>query len=79
MTTERIALLETFFKNTKLPKQIKLNLHTNITDVAKFVHSHLQTASNNIGNKTFVSYYDRLEELKTLLETTPTTQTITNP
>lgn len=53
-----------FFKDFKYNGSVKLNNHTKIIDVNKFVKSHLSTILNNLGKKTFEPYYLRLLELK---------------
>lgn len=67
-TEWNIAELELFFKSTSLPSQsIKLNQCSTIPDVSKFIESHLATLKSNDGNRTFQSYFDRLEELRRYL------------
>ncbi len=67
-TEWNIAELELFFESTSLPSQsIKLNQCSTIPDVSKFIESHLATLKSNDGNRTFQSYFDRLEELRRYL------------
>lgn len=55
------AELETFFKELQLPaKSVKLNEYSKITDLSKFIDSHMATVKANNGNKTFLPYLDRL-------------------
>lgn len=46
---------------------IKLNPHTKIIDIKKFIDSHLAVVIYNNGNRTFSPYLHRLRELKQLL------------
>ena len=62
----QISELEEFF-TCSLPKEIMLNTWTKITNVAEFVHSHIETVKANNGRKTFAVYLQRLNELKTCL------------
>lgn len=64
-----INTLETFFKSIKMPiLPIKVNEFEVITDVEKFISTHLEYAKNNNGVSTFKVYYERLLELKLILE-----------
>jgi len=66
--TQDITELETFFSTVNLPdRSIKLNPHTTITDVPKFIESHITPVKANNGNRTFVPYLNRLQELKQVL------------
>ena len=63
-----IEVLEDYFNNINTPTQpIKLNKCTIINDVPIFVKSHLATVKANNGNKTFLPYLNRLQELKIVL------------
>jgi hypothetical protein len=63
-----ILELETFFISTTLPSQpVKLDVCSTITDVCLFVSSHVATVKANNGNKTFLPYLNRLQELKQIL------------
>ncbi len=65
-----ITALESYFDNIQLPKEpIKLNNGSLITDCTKFIDSHLSTIKANRGNKTFLPFLNRLEELKAILLT----------
>lgn len=63
--TEEINELEA--KLIDLPKQVKLNDHTTITDVKVFVETHLKIVKNYNGNKTYQPYLDRLVELRKVI------------
>jgi L-serine deaminase len=57
--------LESFFKNLKLPKEeIKLNQCTTISNLNKFIKSHLSAVKANNGNEAYLPYLVRLYELK---------------
>jgi len=65
---QTIAELEQFFKTVTLPNQpIKLNQYSTITDISKFITSHLAAIKANNGNRTFLPYLKRLQELKPYL------------
>lgn len=60
-----IADLETFFETATLTTvPVKLNNWSTITDVSKFIAGHLAIVKANNGNKTFLPYLERLNELK---------------
>jgi hypothetical protein len=65
--TWNIEEIKKFFNNRDLPETVKLDSNTIITDVNKFVQSHIQYVENNIGNKTFLPYLERLQKLKLIL------------
>lgn len=63
-----IEELETYFVNIELPTQpIKLNDCSTIKDCSLFIESHFATLKGNNGNKTFLPYLNRLQELKQVL------------
>lgn len=70
-----IAELENYFTNIELPTgPVKLNKYSTITDCSLFVESHFATVKgNNLsagqagGNRTFLPYLNRLQELKNKL------------
>lgn len=56
------------FKNIKLPqKEIRLNQCTSISNLNKFITSHLVTVRANNGNLLYLPYLIRLQELKHIL------------
>jgi hypothetical protein len=63
-----ITELENYFACAELITQpIKLDTWgTTITDIPKFINSHLITVKNHNGNRTFLPYLNRLKELKQL-------------
>lgn len=64
-----IEAMETFFSFVILPGEpVRLNGCAIIEDVNKFINTHLATIKANNGNPTFAPYYDRLVELKNILE-----------
>lgn len=65
-----IMELENYFSSIEIPTQpIKLNRCSTITDCSLFVKSHFATVKANNGNRTFLPYLYRLQELKQLLTT----------
>ena len=67
--SSKIDELESFFKNIKLPKEeIKLNQCTTISNLNKFITSHLATVKANNGNQIYFPYLVRLQELKVILK-----------
>ncbi len=65
-----ILELETFFNSTTLPVHtVKLDVCSTIIDVYLFVSSHVAIVKANNGNKTFLPYINRLQELKQILTT----------
>ncbi len=65
--TEKIKMLEDFFKGLELPKTIQLSESENIIFPKLFVASHLCLIRANNGNKTFIPYAIRLNRLKEFL------------
>jgi hypothetical protein len=66
--SEKIKELENYFANTTLPKEpVRLNQCSTITDINIFIENHIATARANNGNKTFLLYLNRLQELKQVL------------
>jgi len=68
--SERWAVeeLEAFFTNRILPKEpIRLNQCEVISDVKKFIESHVLTIKNNNGNIRFKPHFDRLTLLKNII------------
>lgn len=64
-----IKKLEKYFSAAEMPiHPLRLNEASWITNVSKFVKSHLDIVKANSGNKTYKPYLDRLKELKKLLE-----------
>ncbi len=65
-----IAELENYFASIELPTQpIKLNRCSTITDCSLFIESHFAAVKGNNGNRTFLPYLNRLQELKQVLTT----------
>lgn len=63
-----IEVMEDFFKEVATDKQpIQLYTSSRIIDVPIFVKNHLATVKANNGNKTFLPYLNRLQELKLVL------------
>lgn len=63
-----IAELESYFASIELPTQpVKLNRCSTITDCSLFIESYFATVKGNNGNRTFLPYLNRLQELKQVL------------
>ncbi len=64
----QILKLEAFFNSIELPSdEIRLSQCEVISDVQKFISSHLGYAKRYNGNMTFEPYLMRLEKLKNIL------------
>jgi hypothetical protein len=65
-----ITELEIYFAATLLPATpLKLNKCSTITDCSIFIESHFATVKANDGNRTFLPFLQRLQELKQVLTT----------
>ena len=65
-----IAELESYFTGIDLTTQpVKLNKCSTIKDCSLFIESHFATVKGNNGNRTFLPYLNRLQELKQVLTT----------
>lgn len=65
-----IEELEKHFARIVIPTQpVKLNQCSTITDCSLFIESHLTNVKANNGNKTYLPYLNRLQELKQVLNT----------
>lgn len=65
---QEITELERYFETTTLPSvPLNLNRWSIITNVQGFIDSHLAVVKNYNGNKTFLPYLERLQELKQYL------------
>ena len=63
-----IKELKVFFSETQLPTaSIKLNQCSTILNTTLFIESHFATVKANNGNRTFLPYLNRLQELKQVL------------
>jgi hypothetical protein len=66
----KIKELESYFSETQLPTEpIKLNQCSTILNASLFTESHFATVKANNGNRTFLPYLNRLQELKQRLNT----------
>lgn len=57
-----------FFENYQGKNEIRLNGWTYVSDIKKFVSSHLGALKSNAGNRAYLPYYNRLVELYRLLK-----------
>jgi len=63
--SDEIAELENYFNSIKLPTQpVKLNRCSTINNCSLFVESHFATVKANNGERTFLTYLKRLQELR---------------
>ncbi len=63
-----ITELENYFSNIEIPTQpLKINRYTTITDCSLFIESHLATVKHYNGNRYFLPYLEKLQELKQFL------------
>jgi hypothetical protein len=60
--------IEAYLKDAELPEYIQLSNAERITDVRKFVNSHISTLRANSGNRTFLPHYNRLLALVKILQ-----------
>jgi len=64
-----IAGLERYFASIKRPTQpVRLNKCSTITNFSLFIESHISTVKGNNGNKSFLPYLNRLQDLKQVLQ-----------
>lgn len=68
ITPDEIQQLETFFKSIILPKSIPFGPGITISDVPKFVESHLTILRSSGSKPVFESFAVRLFTLRNLLE-----------
>jgi hypothetical protein len=63
-----IAELETYFAGITLPTEpIRLTAGVTITDLPKFIDSHLNTLKANNGNPTFIATLKRIEQVYSII------------
>jgi hypothetical protein len=63
-----IIELQRYFESITAPAEpIRLNQYSEVKNVAKFIETHFATVKTNNGNKTFLPYLNRLQELKNYL------------
>jgi len=72
--TERAKYALPLMKHLQaLKKKYRLSIlalaHTPKRDLSKFIHSHIATVKANNGNRTFLPYLNRLQDLKQFLNT----------
>ena len=66
---EQAIQLQSYFENIELPKTLQLNKSELITNVEKFIQSHLQVVLSNPNRNVYKPYLDRLEQVKTIIKT----------
>lgn len=63
-----ITELESYFVSIDIPNHpVKLNCSSSINNCSLFIENHLATIKANNGNRTFLPYLNRLQELQNLL------------
>lgn len=60
--------IEAYLKDAELPEYIQLSNVEKVTDVQKFVNSHISILRANSGKRTFLPYYNRLLALVKILQ-----------
>lgn len=63
-----LSELEQFFGIAKLPAEVQLDGGTKITDVPRFIESHLEVLRNNNDKPIYEVFYQRLLKLKSLVQ-----------
>lgn len=63
-----IEELEAYFEGIDLPESVYLNEATKIVDLPKFIKSHVITVKAHGHIRAYQSFYDRLVQLKDILE-----------
>lgn len=63
-----VKSLREYFASIELPTCLKMSQWWQIDNVEKFVNAHLDYIEHNNGNMLFLNYYNRLLELKEILE-----------
>jgi len=67
--SDEIAELENYFRSIKLPTEpFKLDNGSTIYNCQIFIDSHLAIVKANNGERTFLSYLNRLRELKEVID-----------
>jgi hypothetical protein len=59
----KLDALENEFKAMQLPQSIILSKGIEITDVPKFIQSHISYLRNNSGNVAYMPYFTRLQQV----------------
>ena len=68
--SQEVTELEMYFSTLTIPaRPVKLNTCSAIANVSLFIESHFATLKANNGNKTFLPFMNRLQDLKQLLNT----------
>jgi len=65
---EQAIQLQSYFESVELPKTLQLNKSELITNVEKFIQSHLQVVFSNPNRNVYKPYLDRLEQVKTIIK-----------
>lgn len=62
-----VAGVRRFFEGRQLPKQLRLDEWTMITDLPAMVAKHIEYIDRNNGNPLFRPYYTRLRQIKKII------------
>ena len=63
-----ITELENYFTGIELPTHlIDMNQWSTVTNISLFIESHFATVKEHNGNRAFLPYLNRLQELKQIL------------
>jgi hypothetical protein len=65
----QLTIIEDYFKNTEIPKEIRLNEYSVITDTKKYIDSQLVILKTHPKNSAFTAYYERLLALYNYCQT----------
>ena len=65
---ERVNRLSQFFETANLPNILELSTCAKITDVQKFVQSHLSVIQSQQNKGTYLPYLERLEQIEQLIK-----------
>lgn len=68
VTDKQIEELETFFAKAKLPVTLHLESGVMISEVIRFVASHLAVLKHNADKPIYEVFYDRLLKAKELIQ-----------
>lgn len=68
VTVEQITELETFFEETELPATLLLESGVMVTDVKKFIATHIAVLKQNGDKMIYQVFYNRLLKAKQIIQ-----------